>query len=215
MRLEIQPISRAADEVLFARLIDGPAEGEATVTVATADAGDHRRESWCVFRADVAATVDLSRDAPVSGSVTDRCISIRPDLVDAVRQRGSRALIFTAPRDQLELTFAAEVRGARTTATDHPDHRHLDRRCEAGRTPKVAPGRTRRRGRRSCGSWVSAWGNEPRKRSTTRLNLTVYRQVPPPPEASASPSRSRFALGRAVSRPSRLRRARTPRPAGP
>jgi hypothetical protein len=68
MRLEINPISRLADETLLAKMIDGPQESEMTITVAVTDTRDHHWESRNVFRTGVSGTVDVSRDAPVSGS---------------------------------------------------------------------------------------------------------------------------------------------------
>src|SRR3712207_3645039 len=70
MRLEIHPISGPADETLLVKVIDGPPESEVTITVAVKDAKDHRWESRNVFRTDASGTVDISREAPVSGSYT-------------------------------------------------------------------------------------------------------------------------------------------------
>jgi hypothetical protein len=50
MRLEINPISRLADETLLAKMIDGPQESEMTITVAVTDTRDHHWESRNVFR---------------------------------------------------------------------------------------------------------------------------------------------------------------------
>lgn len=68
MRFEIDPIRGLADEVPSVRVIDGPAEGEVRLNVACVDAKNHSWESQNIFRTDTAGTIDLSRDALVSGS---------------------------------------------------------------------------------------------------------------------------------------------------
>ena len=69
MCLEVEPISGPADETPSVKVIDGLPQSEVTITVAVTDAKDHHWESRNVFRTDSAGTVDLSRDAPVSGAM--------------------------------------------------------------------------------------------------------------------------------------------------
>lgn len=68
MRFEIDPISGLADEVLSIRVIESPADRAVTLRVAWVDAKNRAWESQNIFRTDTAGTIDLSRDAPVSGS---------------------------------------------------------------------------------------------------------------------------------------------------
>ncbi len=110
MRLEIQPISGLADETPSVKVIDGPPGTEVTITAAVTDAKDHRWESRNVFRTDTSGTVDISREAPVSGSYTSTdpagpIWSMRFTSEDVAPS------MFAAPWDQLEFTFTAEAGG--------------------------------------------------------------------------------------------------------
>src|SRR5215207_218170 len=110
MRLEIEPTRPLADEAPSVRVIDGPPESEVTITVTATDATDHRWESRNVFRTDTIGMVDISRDAPVSGSYasTDPAGSIWS------MQFASEDIapsMFAAPWDQLEFTFTAGAGG--------------------------------------------------------------------------------------------------------
>ena len=110
MRLEIHPISGPADETILVKVIDGPPESEVTITVAVTDAKDHRWESRNVFRTDMYGTVDISREAPVSGSYTSTdpagpLWSMRFSSEDVAPS------MFAAPWDQLEFAFTAEAGG--------------------------------------------------------------------------------------------------------
>jgi dienelactone hydrolase len=110
MRLEIESSSMLADEAPSVRVIDGPPESEVTVTVTTTDAKDHRWESRNVFRTDTIGTVDISRDAPVSGNYA----SADPAGPIWSMQFASEDIapsMFAAPWDQLEFTFTAEAGG--------------------------------------------------------------------------------------------------------
>jgi dienelactone hydrolase len=91
-------------------VIDGPPQSDVTVTVSATDAKDHRWESRNVFRTDAAGVVDISRDAPVSGSYA----SIDPaGPIWSMRFASENIApsMFSAPWDQLEFTFTAEAEG--------------------------------------------------------------------------------------------------------
>lgn len=110
MRLEVHPIDGPADEAPSVRVMDGPAESEITITAVGTDIEDHRWESRNVFRTDAAGAVDLSRDAPVSGSYgfidpSGPIWSMRFASEDVTPS------MFAAPRDQLDLTFTVETDG--------------------------------------------------------------------------------------------------------
>ncbi len=109
--MEVHPISGPADETILVKVIDGPPESEVTITVAVKDAKDHRWESRNVFRTDTSGTVDISREAPVSGSYTSTdpagpIWSMRFTSEDVAPS------MFAAPWDRLEFTFTAEAGGA-------------------------------------------------------------------------------------------------------
>src|SRR5215216_2926827 len=110
MRLEIEPISGLADETPSVKGIDGPPQSEVTIIVAATDAKDHRWESRNVYRTDPTGTVDISRDAPVSGSYG----SVDPaGPIWSMRFASGDVApsMFAAPWDELEFTFTAEARG--------------------------------------------------------------------------------------------------------
>jgi dienelactone hydrolase len=110
MRLEIEPTSTLADEAPAVRVIDGPPDSEVTITVTAMDATDHRWESRNVFRTDTNGTVDISCDAPVSGSY----VSTDPAGPIWSMQFASEDIapsMFSPPWDRLEFTFAAETGG--------------------------------------------------------------------------------------------------------
>ena len=135
------------------KVIDCPQEGEVTITAAATDAKDHRWESRNVFRTGVSGTVDLSRDAPVSGSYA----AVDPaGPIWSMRFAGEDVApsMFQAPWDQLEFTFTAEAGGETANgaavrrwsgqpcrslphypATFHAEHGYLDRRSVLGRHP--------------------------------------------------------------------------------
>jgi len=78
--------------------------------VAATDAKDHRWESRNVFRTDASGVVDISRDAPVSGSYA----SVDPaGPIWSMRFASENVApsMFAAPWDQLEFTFTAEAEG--------------------------------------------------------------------------------------------------------
>jgi hypothetical protein len=85
MRLEINPISRLADETLLAKMIDGPQESEMTITVAVTDTRDHHWESRNVFQD---RGVGYSRRLSRCSGVRELCLrrSGRAYLVEAIRQ---------------------------------------------------------------------------------------------------------------------------------
>src|SRR5918997_5700358 len=110
MRLEIEPTSTLADEAPAVGVIDGPPDSEVTITVTAMDATDHRWESRNVFRTDTNGTVDISCDAPVSGSY----VSIDPAGPIWSMQFASEDIapsMFSPPWDRLEFTFAADTGG--------------------------------------------------------------------------------------------------------
>ena len=78
MRLEIDPVSGLTDEVPSMRVVEGPLESEAALSAAVADAESHLWESRNVFRADAAATVDLSRDVDGGGWHDGRLMDCSP-----------------------------------------------------------------------------------------------------------------------------------------
>lgn len=110
MRLEIEPISDLADEAPSVKVIDCPQESEVTITAAATDARDHRWESRNVFRTGVSGTVDLSRDAPVSGSYA-AVDPAGPIWSMRFASEDVAPSMFEAPWDQLEFTFTAEAGG--------------------------------------------------------------------------------------------------------
>ena len=100
MRLEVEPAKGPADEAPSVKVSDAPPEGEVTLTVLATDAKGHRWESRSVFRADMAGTVDLSRQPPLAGGYrsvdpTGPIWSMRFASEDVAPS------IFAAPRDQL------------------------------------------------------------------------------------------------------------------
>lgn len=115
MRLEVEPISGPADEAPSVKVIDGLPQSEVTITVAVTDAKDHRWESRNVFRTDAAGTVDLSRDAPMSGGYG----SVDPaGPIWSMRFASEDVApsMFAAPSDQLEFSFTAEAGGETASA---------------------------------------------------------------------------------------------------
>ena len=110
MRLEIEPTSGLADETLSVKVIDCPPQSEVMIIVTATDAKDHRWESRNVFRTDVSGTVDLSRDAPVSGSYA-AVDPAGPIWSMRFASEDVAPSMFAAPWDQLEFTFTAEARG--------------------------------------------------------------------------------------------------------
>src|SRR5215211_4903171 len=110
MRLEIEPTSGLADETPSVKVINGPPQSEVMIIVAATDAKDHRWESRNVFRTDPTGTVDISREAPASGSYG----SVDPAGPIWSMRFASEDLapsMFAAPRDQLEFAFTAEAGG--------------------------------------------------------------------------------------------------------
>src|SRR5215217_2178618 len=110
MRLEIEPISGLADETPSVKVIDGPPQSEVTIIVAATDAKDHRWESRNVYRTDPTGTVDIARDAPLSGSYastdpTGPIWSMRFASEDVAPS------MFAAPWNQLQFTLDAEAGG--------------------------------------------------------------------------------------------------------
>ena len=92
------------------KVIDGPPQSEVMIIVAATDAKDQRWESRNVFRTDPTGTIDISRDAPASGSYG----SVDPAGPIWSMRFASEDLaptMFAAPRDQLEFTFTAEAGG--------------------------------------------------------------------------------------------------------
>jgi dienelactone hydrolase len=110
MRLEIEPTSGLADETPSVKVIDGPPQSEVTIIVAATDAKDQRWESRNVFRTDPTGTVDISRDAPASGSYGS-VDSAGPIWSMRFVSEDVAPSMFAAPRDQLEFTFTAEAGG--------------------------------------------------------------------------------------------------------
>jgi len=97
------------------KVIGGPLGSEVTITVTAADAKDHRWESRNVFMTDATGVVDLSRDAPISGSYA----SVDPGGPIWSMRFASEDIapaMFAAPPDQLEFAFVAEARGETASA---------------------------------------------------------------------------------------------------
>src|SRR5215218_3965569 len=115
MRLEVEPASGPADEVPYVKVIGGLPESEVTITVTATDAKDHRWEARNGFITDAIGVVDLSRDAPISGSYA----SVDPaGPIWSMRFAGEDVApsMFAAPPDQLELAFVAEAGGETASA---------------------------------------------------------------------------------------------------
>ena len=115
MRLEIEPMSRLADEAPSVRVINGSPASEVTLTVAVTDAKDHLWESRNVFKTDENGIVHTSRDSPVLGSYA----SIDPaGPIWSMRFASEDVApsMFAAPWDQLEFTFTADDGGQTATA---------------------------------------------------------------------------------------------------
>src|SRR5919199_6123218 len=110
MRLEIEPTSGLADETPSVKVIDGPPQSEVMIIVAATDANDHRWESRNVFRTNPTGTVDISRDAPTSGSYGS-VDPARPIWSMRFASEDFAPSMFAAPRDQLEFTFSAQAGG--------------------------------------------------------------------------------------------------------
>jgi acyl-CoA thioester hydrolase/bile acid acetyltransferase-like protein len=115
MRFEIQPSDGPADEAPSVRVVDGPAESEVEITVAATDAKDHRWESRNLLRTDPAGTVDLSRNAPVSGSYGS-ADPAGPIWSMRFASEDVAPSMFATPSNRLELTFTAETGGKTATA---------------------------------------------------------------------------------------------------
>jgi dipeptidyl aminopeptidase/acylaminoacyl peptidase len=115
MRLEIDPSDGPADEAPSVRVVDCPAESEVEIAVTAMDAKDHRWESRNLFRSDAAGTVDLSRDAPVSGSY-ESVDPAGPIWSMRFATEDVAPSMFATPSDRLELTFTAEAGGETATA---------------------------------------------------------------------------------------------------
>jgi dienelactone hydrolase len=115
MRLEIEPISRLADEAPSVKVINSSPESMVTISVTVTDAKDHRWKSRNVFRTDSTGVVDISRDAPVSGSYafTDPA---GPIWSMRFASEDIPPSMFAAPWDQLEFTFTADAGGETTSA---------------------------------------------------------------------------------------------------
>src|SRR5215207_4873204 len=115
MRLEIEPTSGLADETPSVKVINGPPQSEVMIIVAATDAKDHRWESRNVFRTDPTGTVDISREAPASGSYA----SVDPAGPIWSMRFASEDIapsMFAAPSDQLEFAFVAEAGGESASA---------------------------------------------------------------------------------------------------
>jgi len=92
------------------RVINSLQESEVTITVTATDAKNHRWESRNVFRSDATGTVDISRDAPMSGSYASTNPT-GPIWSMRFASEDSAPSMFAAPWDQLEFSFTAEAGG--------------------------------------------------------------------------------------------------------
>ena len=135
MQLSVTPVDGPADEASAIRVSGAPPSAPVTITAETTDAAGHRWEARGVFRADAAGTVDLARDAPVSGTYegvdpTGLLWSMRFASEDVAPVR------FAAPPDQVAVSITAT---ATNGEADRPPHL---RTADAATTGRSMPCRT-------------------------------------------------------------------------
>ena len=116
MQLSVTPTDGPADEAPAIRVSGAPPSAPVTITAETTDAAGHRWEARCVFTANADGTVDLSRDAPVSGTYegldpAGLLWSMRFASEDVAPVR------FAAPADQLAVSLTATAANGEAGAT--------------------------------------------------------------------------------------------------
>ena len=116
MQLSVAPVDGLVDEVPAIRVSGAPPSEPVTITTRVTDAAGHRWEARCVFSADAAGTVDLARDAPVSGTYEGRDPA---GLLWSMRfaSEDVAPVKFAAPADQVAVSISATATNGEAGAT--------------------------------------------------------------------------------------------------